>query len=145
MGLLDRLTSKKTSRKRTMTQIRYDKILTKNQNEILQSSLALNEAQKQEIKALRSILISQEDLYQEFGIEPQINNNIPQHASFNTSDLLASVAKGLNPEKLPFGKPALDAFVSFLQANNTEIDALGSHYMKQMIPKKEIESQVLNK
>tara|TARA_R100001143_G_C3325437_1_gene116827 strand:- start:323 stop:766 length:444 start_codon:yes stop_codon:yes gene_type:complete len=146
MGLLDRVFGKKSNRKRTYKEIRYDRILTKQQNLILESSLAANLALKEEIKSLRSVLIQQDDLYQELGIEPlalnQNNQSIP--GEFNTSDLLASVAKGIKPDSIPGGRVALDAFATFLQSNSNEVNALGSHYMKQMIPKKEIEKQVVN-
>ena len=70
MSILDRLMGKKSSRKRTYKEIRYDRILTKQQNMILESSLAANEALKQEVKSLRQVLFSQDDLYRELGIEP---------------------------------------------------------------------------
>jgi len=146
MGLFDKVFRKKTNRKRTYKEIHYDRILTKQQNLILESSLAANLALKEEIKSLRSVLISQDDLYQELGIEPlalnQNNQSVP--GEFNTSDLLSSVAKGIKPESVPGGRLALDALSTFLQSNSNEVNALGSHYMKQMIPKKEIEKQVVN-
>jgi hypothetical protein len=149
MGLLNRFSSGNGSRKRTNKQIRYDRILNKQQEQILESQEAVIQALKSECKSLRQILISQDDLYQEFGIEPMTvtnDNSLPTpNGQFNTSDLLASVAQGIKPDSIPFGKPALDAFVSFLQSNSQEVNALGSHYMKQMIPKKEIENQVVNK
>ena len=146
MGLFDKVFGKKTNRKRTYKEIHYDRILTKQQNLILESSLAANLALKEEIKSLRSVLISQDDLYQELGIEPlALNKTQPTSGEFNTSDLLASVAKGIKSDSIPGGRVALDAFASFLQSNSNEVNALGSHYMKQMIPKKEIETQVVNK
>lgn len=147
MGLLDRFGSGKASRKRSNKQIRYDRILNRQQEQILESQQAVIMCLKEECKSLRQILISQDDLYQEFGIEPMTvtnDNSLPtRNGQFNTSDLLASVAKGIKPESIPFGKPALDAFVSFLQSNSQEVNALGSHYMKQMIPKKDIDNQVV--
>jgi hypothetical protein len=148
MGLLNRFSSGNGSRKRTNKQIRYDKILNKQQEQILESQEAVIQALKSECKSLRQILISQDDLYDQFGIEPMKitndNSSPTPNGQFNTSDLLASVAQGIKPDSIPFGKPALDAFVSFLQSNSQEVNALGSHYMKQMIPKKEIENQVVN-
>ena len=110
MGLFDKVFRKKTNRKRTYKKIHYDRILTKQQNLILESSLAANLALKAEIKSLRSVLISQDDLYQELGIEPlALNQNQPTSGEFNTSDLLSSVAKGIKPESVPGGRLALDA------------------------------------
>ena len=148
MGLLNRFSSGNGSRKRTNKQIRYDRILNKQQEQILESQEAVIQALKSECRSLRQILISQDDLYDQFGIEPMKitnhNSSPTPNGQFNTSDLLASVAQGIKPDSIPFGKPALDAFVSFLQSNSQEVNALGSHYMKQMIPKKEIENQVVN-
>ena len=62
MSILDRLKGKKVHSKRTYKEIRYDRILTAQQNMILESSLAANIALKQELKSLRAVLFSQEDL-----------------------------------------------------------------------------------
>ena len=67
MGLLDLLYGKKTSRKRTFKEIRYDKILSKQQNLILESSLAANEALKMEVKSLRQVIFDQDDLRNIYG------------------------------------------------------------------------------
>ena len=148
MGLLDRLTGNKRRNKRSFKEIRYDKILTAQQNQVLESALASNEALKMEVKSLRQVLFSQDDLYRELGIEPiQPNNNQTQTLSngeFNTSDLLASVAKGMNPDKIPGGRIALDALSQFLTSNSQEVNALGSHYIKQAMPKQEVDKQVVN-
>lgn len=148
MGLLDRLTGNKRRNKRSFKEIRYDKILTAQQNQVLESALASNEALKMEVKSLRQVLFSQDDLYRELGIEPiQPNNNQTQTLSngeFNTSDLLASVVKGMNPDKVPAGRIGLDAISQFLTSNSQEINALGSHYIKQAMPKQEVEKQVVN-
>jgi hypothetical protein len=147
MGLFDRFTGKKTSRKRTMKEIRYDRILTRQQNQILESAIASNEALKMEVKSLRAVLFSQDELYRELGVEPlpiENNNYAPvSNGDFNTSDLLAQIVSGMNPEKVPMGKVGLQAISEFLKSNGGEINALGSHYMKQMIPKKEIDNQVV--
>jgi hypothetical protein len=148
MGLLDRLTGNKRRNKRSFKEIRYDKILTAQQNQVLESALASNEALKMEVKSLRQVLFSQDDLYRELGIEPiQPNNTQTQTLSngeFNTADLLASVAKGMNPDKIPGGRIALDALSQFLTSNAQEVNALGSHYIKQAIPKQEVNKQVVN-
>tara|TARA_R100001086_G_scaffold247210_1_gene180894 strand:+ start:465 stop:917 length:453 start_codon:yes stop_codon:yes gene_type:complete len=148
MGIFDRLFDKKASRKRTFKEIRYDKILTKQQNLILESSLAANEALKMEVKSLRNVLFSQEDLYRELGIEPlQPNNNnsfTPStNGEFNTADLLSQIIKGVSPEKVPMGKVGLQAISEFLQSNSQEVNALGSHYIQQLTPKKQSTEQVI--
>lgn len=143
MGLLDRFSSGKASRKRTNKQIRYDRILNKQQEQILESQEAVIQALKMECKSLRQILISQDDLYQEFGIEPvQINSNQSsqnQSGEFNTADLLSSVVKGMSNDKIP--RVATDAISQFLKSNSQEVNALGSHYIKQAMPKQEINPQ----
>ena len=148
MGIFDRLFDKKASRKRTFKEIRYDKILTKQQNLILESSLAANEALKMEVKSLRNVLFSQEDLYRELGIEPlQPNNNnsfTPStNGEFNTADLLSQIIKGVSPERVPMGKVGLQAISEFLQSNSQEVNALGSHYIQQLTPKKQSTEQVI--
>tara|TARA_R100000687_G_scaffold65730_1_gene54450 strand:- start:69 stop:518 length:450 start_codon:yes stop_codon:yes gene_type:complete len=148
MGLFDMFTSNKGSRKRTHKQIRYDRILTKQQEQILESQEAVIQALKMECKSLRQVLFSQDELYQELGIEPlPINSNQAQpvqSGEFNTSDLLASITKGLNADKVPGGRIALDAFSTFLQSNSQEVNALGSHYIKQAMPKQEIKAEGIN-
>ena len=142
MGLLDRFGSGKGSRKRTNKQIRYDRILNKQQEQILESQEAVIQALKMECKSLRQILISQDSLYEEFGIEPAtITNNQQQQSSgdFNTADLLASVVQGMGNDKIP--RVATDAISQFLKSNSQEVNALGSHYIKQAMPKQEINPQ----
>ena len=149
MGLLDLLSSKKTSRKRTYKEIRYDKILSKQQNMILESSLAANEALKMEVKSLRQVIFDQDDLQRELGIAPievtGQQQSVTSTGEFNAAELIASVAKGLKPDNLPGGRVALDAFQSFILSNKNEVNALGSHYISQAMPKKEVaQSQVIN-
>ena len=127
MSILDRVTGKKSSRKRTYKEIRYDKILTKQQNLILESSLAAN---------------------RELGIEPlQPNNNNSftpsNNGEFNTADLLSQILKGVSPDKVPMGKVGLQAISEFLQSNSQEVNALGSHYIQQITPKKQSSEQVI--
>ncbi len=148
MSILDRLTGKKSSRKRTYKEIRYDRILTKQQNMILESSLAANEALKQEVKSLRQVLFSQDDLYRELGIEPiqpDNNNNFTpsRNGEFNTADLLSTIIKGMDNSKLPFGNAGKNAISEFLQSNSQEVNALGSHYIQQITPKKQSSEQVI--
>jgi hypothetical protein len=149
MSILDRLTGKKSSRKRTYKEIRYDRILTKQQNMILESSLAANEALKQELKSLRAVLFSQDDLYRELGIEPiqpdNNNNNFTpsSNGEFNTADLLSTIIKGMDNSKLPFGNAGKNAISEFLQSNSQEVNALGSHYIQQITPKKQSSEQVI--
>lgn len=143
MGLLDRLMGNKKSRKRTYKEIRYDKILSKQQNMILESSLAANEALKMEVKSLRQVIFDQDDLQRDLGISPievngQTQNNVlASDGEFNAADLIASVAKGLKPDSIPGGRVALDAFQSFILSNKNEVNALGSHYIKGALSKKE--------
>ena len=141
MGLLDRFSSGKASRKRTNKQIRYDRILNRQQEQILESQEAVIQALKMECKSLRQILISQDSLYEEFGIEPAtITNNQQQSTGdFNTADLLASVVQGMGNDKIP--RVATDAISQFLKSNSQEVNALGSHYIKQAMPKQEINPQ----
>ena len=148
MGLLDRLIGRKTSRKRTYKEIRYDKILSKQQNMILESSLAANEALKMEVKSLRQVIFDQDDLQRDLGISPievtGQQQSVTSTGEFNAADLIASVAKGLKPDSIPGGRVALDAFQSFILSNKNEVNALGSHYISQAMPKKEVEQQVIN-
>ena len=149
MGLLDRLMGNKKSRKRTYKEIRYDKILSKQQNMILESSLAANEALKMEVKSLRQVIFDQDDLQRDLGISPievtGQQQSVTSTGEFNAADLIASVAKGLKPDSIPGGRVALDAFQSFILSNKNEVNALGSHYISQAMPKKEvIKEQVIN-
>ena len=149
MGLLDLITRQKTSRKRTYKEIRYDKILSKQQNMILESSLAANEALKMEVKSLRQVIFDQDDLQRELGIAPievtGQQQSVTSTGEFNAAELIASVAKGLKPDNIPGGRVALDAFQSFILSNKNEVNALGSHYISQAMPKKEVaQSQVIN-
>jgi hypothetical protein len=149
MGLLDLISGKKTSRKRTYKEIRYDKILSKQQNLILESSLAANEALKMEVKSLRQVIFDQDDLQRDLGISPievtGQQESVSSTGEFNAAELIASVAKGLKPDNIPGGRVALDAFQSFILSNKNEVNALGSHYISQAMPKKEVaQSQVIN-
>jgi hypothetical protein len=149
MGLLDLITRQKTSRKRTYKEIRYDKILSKQQNMILESSLAANEALKMEVKSLRQVIFDQDDLQRELGISPievtAQQQSVTSTGEFNAAELIASVAKGLKPDNIPGGRVALDAFQSFILSNKNEVNALGSHYISQAMPKKDVaQSQVIN-
>ena len=149
MGILDMLTSKKTPRKRTYKEIRYDKILSKQQNMILESSLAANEALKMEVKSLRQVIFDQDDLERELGISPiEVSGqqqSVTSTGEFNAAELIASVAKGLKPDNIPGGRVALDAFQSFILSNKNEVNALGSHYISQAMPKKDVaQNQVIN-
>jgi len=149
MGLLDRLIGRKTSRKRTYKEIRYDKILSKQQNMILESSLAANEALKMEVKSLRQVIFDQDDLQRDLGISPievtGQQQSVTSTGEFNAADLIASIAKGLKPDSIPGGRVALDAFQSFILSNKNEVNALGSHYISQAMPKKEVaQQQVIN-
>ena len=148
MGLLDRLMGNKKSRKRTYKEIRYDKILSKQQNMILESSLAANEALKMEVKSLRQVIFDQDDLQRDLGISPievtGQQQSVTSTGEFNAADLIASIAKGLKPDSIPGGRVALDAFQSFILSNKNEVNALGSHYISQAMPKKEVEQQVIN-
>jgi len=148
MGLLDRLMGNKRSRKRTYKEIRYDKILSKQQNMILESSLAANEALKMEVKSLRQVIFDQDDLQRDLGISPievtGQQQSVTSTEEFNAADLIASIAKGLKPDSIPGGRVALDAFQSFILSNKNEVNALGSHYISQVMPKKEVEQQVIN-
>ena len=150
MSILDRFTGTKRRNKRTFREIKYDKILSKQQNMILESALAANEALKMEVKSLRQVLFDQEDLYRELGVAPiEVNqgNSSPLSTptgEFNTADLIANIAKGIDASKVPGGKIALQAFSEFIVSNSQEVNALGSHYMQQAIPKKEVERQVVS-
>jgi len=150
MSILDRFTGTKRRNKRTFREIKYDKILSKQQNMILESALAANEALKMEVKSLRQVLFDQDDLYRELGVAPiEVNQGNPSPLStptggFNTADLIANIAKGIDASKVPGGKIALQAFSEFIVSNSQEVNALGSHYMQQAIPKKEVEKQVVN-
>ena len=149
MSILDRFTGTKRRNKRTFREIKYDKILSKQQNMILESALAANEALKMEVKSLRQVLFDQDDLYRELGVAPiEVNqgNSSPLSTptgEFNTADLIANIAKGIDASKVPGGKIALQAFSEFIVSNSQEVNALGSHYMQQAIPKKEVERQVV--
>ena len=107
----------------------------------MESQEAVIQALKMECKSLRQILISQDALYEEFGIEPAtITNNQQQSTGdFNTADLLASVVQGMGNDKIP--RVATDAISQFLKSNSQEVNALGSHYIKQAMPKQEINPQ----
>ena len=149
MGLLDLITRQKTSRKRTFKEIRYDKILSKQQNMILESSLAANEALKMEVKSLRQVIFDQDDLQRELGISPievtAQQQGVTSTGEFNAAELIASIMKGLKPDNIPGGRVALDGLNSFILSNKSEINALGSHYISQAMPKKEVaQSQVIN-
>ena len=150
MSILDRFTGTKRRNKRTFREIKYDKILSKQQNMILESALAANEALKMEVKSLRQGLFAQDDLYRELGVAPiEVNqgNSSPLSTptgEFNTADLIANIAKGIDASKVPGGKIALQAFSEFIVSNSQEVNALGSHYMQQAIPKKEVERQVVS-
>jgi hypothetical protein len=149
MGLLDMITRQKTSRKRTFKEIRYDKILSKQQHIILESSLAANEALKMEVKSLRQVIFDQDDLQRELGISPievtAQQQGVASTGEFNAAELIASIMKGLKPDNIPGGRVALDGLNSFILSNKSEINALGSHYISQAMPKKEVaQSQVIN-
>ena len=150
MSILDRFTGTKRRNKRTFREIKYDKILSKQQNMILESALAANEALKMEGKSLWQVLFDQDDLYRELGVAPiEVNqgNSSPLSTptgEFNTADLIANIAKGIDASKVPGGKIALQAFSEFIVSNSQEVNALGSHYMQQAIPKKEVERQVVS-
>ena len=149
MGILDMLTSKKTPRKRTFKEIRYDKILTRQQELILESSMALAESLRMEVKSLRQVIFDQDDLQRELGIDPievtKQQQNVTSTGEFNAAELIASVAKGLKPDNIPGGRVALDAFQSFILSNKNEVNALGSHYISQAMPKKDVaQNQVIN-
>ena len=151
MSILDRFTGTKRRNKRTFREIKYDKILSKQQNMILESALAANEALKMEVKSLRQVLFDQDDLYRELGVAPiEVNQGSPSPLStptgeFNTADLIANIAKGIDASKVPGGKIALQAFSEFIVSNSQEVNALGSHYMQQAMPKKEVaQQQVIN-
>ena len=139
MGLFNRFVIGKNSRKRTNKQIRYDRILTKQQEQILESQEAVIQALKMECKSLRQVLFSQDELYQELGIEPIVvtpNQQQNQSGEFNTADLLSSVVQGMSNDKIP--RVATDAISLFLKSNSQEVNALGSHKIKQAMPKQEI-------
>ncbi|MBL4896810.1 MAG: hypothetical protein JKY75_08070, partial [Erythrobacter sp.] len=70
----------------------------------MESSLAANIALKQELKSLRAVLFSQEDLATELGIEPLPLNNaqpILGNGEFNAADLIANVLTGLKADNIP--------------------------------------------
>jgi len=138
MGLLERLRGKKVHVKRTYKEIRYDRILTAQQNLILESSLAANIALKQELKSLRAVLFSQEDLATELGIEPLPLNNaqpIIGNGEFNAADLIANVLTGLKADNIPGGKQTMKYASEFVRSSSQEINALAAHQLKNMIPK----------
>jgi hypothetical protein len=150
MSILDRFTGTKRRNKRTFREIKYDKILSKQQNMILESALAANEALKMEVKSLRQVLFDQDDLYRDLGVAPievnQGNSSLLSSPTgeFNTADLIANIAKGIDASKVPGGKIALQAFSEFIVSNSQEVNSLGSHYIKQAMPKQEIKPQEIN-
>jgi len=148
MGLLDRLRGKKVHSKRTYKEIRYDRILTAQQNMILESSLAANIALKQELKSLRAVLFSQDDLRIELGIDPLPLNN-PQpivNGEFNAADLIANVLTGLKADNIPGGKQTMKYASEFVRSSSQEINALAAHQLKNMIPKAQeaAQTEVIN-
>ena len=148
MGLLDRLRGKKVHSKRTYKEIRYDRILTAQQNMILESSLAANIALKQELKSLRAVLFSQDDLRIELGIDPLPLNN-PQpivNGEFNAADLIANVLTGLKADNIPGGKQTMKYASEFVRSSSQEIHALAAHQLKNMIPKAQeaAQTEVIN-
>ena len=137
MSILDRLRSKKQHGKRTYKEIRYDRILTAQQNMILESSLGANLALKQELKSLRAVLFSQDDMRIELGIEPlPLNNAQPiGNGEFNAADLIANVLTGLKADNIPGGKQTMKYASEFVRSSSQEINALAAHQLKNMIPK----------
>jgi len=149
MSILDRLRSKKQRGKRTYKEIRYDRILTAQQNMILESSLAANIALKQELKSLRAVLFSQDDLRIESGIEPLPLNNaqpIIGNGEFNAADLIANVLTGLKADNVPGGKNTMKMASDFVRSSSQEINALAAHQLKNMIPKAQeaAQTEVIN-
>ena len=148
MSILDRLRGKKVHSKRTYKEIRYDRILTAQQNLILESSLAANIALKQELKSLRAVLFSQDDLRIELGIDPLPLNN-PQpigNGEFNAADLIANVLTGLKADNIPGGKQTMKYASEFVRSSSQEINALAAHQLKNMIPKAQeaAQTEVIN-
>ena len=148
MSILDRLKGKKVHSKRTYKEIRYDRILTAQQNMILESSLAANIALKQELKSLRAVLFSQDDLRIELGIDPLPLNN-PQpigNGEFNAADLIANVLTGLKADNIPGGKQTMKYASEFVRSSSQEINALAAHQLKNMIPKAQeaAQTEVIN-
>ena len=148
MSILDRLRGKKLHSKRTYKEIRYDRILTAQQNMILESSLAANIALKQELKSLRAVLFSQDDLRIELGIDPLPLNN-PQpigNGEFNAADLIANVLTGLKADNIPGGKQTMKYASEFVRSSSQEINALAAHQLKNMIPKAQeaAQTEVIN-
>ena len=149
MSILDRLRSKKQRGKRTYKEIRYDRILTAQQNMILESSLAANIALKQELKSLRAVLFSQDDLRIELGIDPLPLNNaqpIIGNGEFNAADLIANVLTGLKADNVPGGKNTMKMASDFVRSSSQEINALAAHQLKNMIPKAQeaAQTEVIN-
>jgi len=145
MSILDRFRGTKTHYKRTREEIQHFKILTDNQKKIIESYKFRALAAESESKALRKTLFDLDDMQRDLGIDAFEQNDSPiiSNGSFNFSDLLVKVLKGLKPDTIPGGKNTLAAAADLIASQSNEINALASHQIQNVI-KSQTDKQVIS-
>ena len=146
MSILNIFKASKTHYKRTKEEIQHFKILTDNQKKIIESYKFRAMAAESESKALRKSLFDLDDLQRDLGIDAFDQNDSPiiSNGSFNFSDLLVKVLKGLKPDNIPGGKNTLAAASDLIASQSMEINALASNQIQNLV-KNQTENQVIPK
>jgi len=146
MSILNIFKASKTHYKRTKEEIQHFKILTDNQKKIIESYKFRALAAESESKALRKTLFDLDDMQRDLGIDAFDQNDSPiiSNGTFNFSDLIIKVLKGLKHDSVPGGKTTLGAAQDFISSQSNEINALASHQIQNIV-KNQTENQVIPK
>jgi len=146
MSILNIFRASKTHYKRTKEEIQHFKILTDNQKKIIESYKFRALAAESESKALRKTLFDLDDMQRDLGIDAFDQNDSPiiSNGTFNFSDLIIKVLKGLKHDSVPGGKTTLGAAQDFISSQSNEINALASHQIQNIV-KNQTENQVIPK
>ena len=146
MSILNIFKASKTHYKRTKEEIQHFKILTDNQKKIIESYKFRALAAESESKALRKTLFDLDDMQRDLGIDAFDQNDSPiiSNGTFNFSDLIIKVLKGLKHDSVPGGKTTLGAAQDFISSQSNEINALASHQIQNIV-KNQTENQVISK
>ena len=146
MSILNIFKASKTHYKRTKEEIQHFKILTDNQKKIIESYKFRALAAESESKALRKTLFDLDDMQRDLGIDAFEQNDSPiiSNGTFNFSDLIIKVLKGLKHDSVPGGKTTLGAAQDFISSQSNEINALASHQIQNLV-KNQTENQVIPK
>ena len=146
MSILNIFKASKTHYKRTKEEIQHSKILTDNQKKIIESYKFRALAAESESKALRKTLFDLDDMQRDLGIDAFDQNDSPiiSNGTFNFSDLIIKVLKGLKHDSVPGGKTTLGAAQDFISSQSNEINALASHQIQNIV-KNQTENQVIPK